>query len=1045
MLTALRTSQRASRVVAPYTRLLNRSTTRAYASVTDLSNLPKPGDQLHGFTLQRVKHVPELELSALHFQHEKTGADYLHVARDDQNNVFSIGFKTNPPDATGVPHILEHVTLCGSEKYPVRDPFFKMLPRSLQNFMNAFTSSDYTMYPFATTNAQDFKNLMGVYMDATLHPLLKHSDFVQEGWRIGPENPLAPSGEQATKDLIFKGVVYNEMKGQMSDAQYLFYIQFMEHIFPSLNNSGGDPQKMTDLTHEQLKAFHKAHYNPSNSKILTYGNQPVQRHLEMLGEHLSQFKRGDVDLDIKLPIDLTNGSKQVTVQGPVDPLTPPDAQHKTSTSWLMGDTTNISESFALQVATSLLLDGYGSPVYRALIELGLGTDFTPNTGYDTSGRKGIFSVGLNGVTEENVAKVHEVLNVTLGDVLAKGFDKHKVDGLLHQLELGLKHKSSTFGFNLIQRLKPGWFNGIDPFDALAWNSIVDHFKAEYAKGGYLEGLLKQYVLNNNTLRFTMVPNSNYGAEVAAEEVKRLDTKILDTVKQFPSEEEAHKYLVDRELELLQEQSSGQSESLDTLPTLHVSDIPRRQKSVDLRDSRIDNTKVQWRETATNGITYFRALALFKDLPDELRMLVPLFCDSLMRIGTKEKSMEELEDLIKLKTGGINFGYHATTSPHDLQKAEEGLSLVGHALDRNVSAMYELIQTVLLETNFDSPKAYKMIRQLLQTSASGAVDGIAGSGHSFARHYANAGLTPQGKMVEQTAGLTQIKLITSLASADENPEAMGELVSKLKAIQTVAIANLKLECRVALTCGSDVAGENEQALQKFLYKTSLANLTPPVPQMQGYVKSQEYPATGKTFFKFPYQVSYSALALPTGPYTDKSTAPFAILAKLLTHKHLHHEIREKGGAYGGGAFSGGNSGFFGMYSYRDPNPENTLNIMQGAGRWALEREWTDRELEEAKLAVFQSVDAPIDVNSEGMVRFMSGIDSEMEQRRREWLLDVDKHQVRDAAAKLNADIKNASVALIGEKKGFIKESDGWRVEEMGMAAPAAEPEAAVAAA
>ena len=180
----------------------------------------------------------------------------------------------------------------------MRDPFFKMLPRSLQNFMNAFTSSDYTMYPFATTNAQDFKNLMSVYLDATLHPLLKHSDFVQEGWRLGPENPLATTGEEEAKDIIFKGVVYNEMKGQMSDAQYLFYIRFMEHIFPSLNNSGGDPSKITELTYEQLKGFHEAHYNPSNSKILTYGDQPVESHLEMLGERLDQFSSANSNSDI---------------------------------------------------------------------------------------------------------------------------------------------------------------------------------------------------------------------------------------------------------------------------------------------------------------------------------------------------------------------------------------------------------------------------------------------------------------------------------------------------------------------------------------------------------------------------------------------------------------------------------------------------------------------------------------------------------------------------------------------------------------------------
>ena len=332
----------------------------------------------------------------------------------------------------------------------------------------------------------------------------------------------------------------------------------------------------------------------------------------------------------------------------------------------MGDTTNIPESFALQIATSLLMDGYGSPLYRALIESGLGTDFTPNTGYDSSARQGIFSVGLNGVTEDNVPQVHEAIQSALQETIAKGFEKRKVDGLLHQLELGLKHKTAAFGLNLVQRLKPGWFNGIDPFDALAWNSILEQFKAEYAKGGYLEHLLEKYLMNDNTLTFTMVPSPTYGDEVAAEEAERLKRKIEETVSQFKDKEDAQKHLRERELELLQEQESGRSESLDSLPTLHVSDIPREQKKVELRFGETENeTRVQWRETATNGLTYFRALSLFKDLPDELRMLIPLFCDSLMRIGTKDKSMEELEDLIKLKTGGIGFGYHASTSPRNI--------------------------------------------------------------------------------------------------------------------------------------------------------------------------------------------------------------------------------------------------------------------------------------------------------------------------------------------------------------------------------------------
>lgn len=898
--------------------------------------------------------------------------------------------------------------------------------------MNAFTSIDYTMYPFATTNAQDFKNLMGVYLDATLRPLLKQADFVQEGWRIGPENPSA-KGDEPGQDLTFKGVVYNEMKGQMSDASYIYSIRWLEHMFPSLNNFGGDPQKMTNLTYEQLKAFHQAHYHPSNSKIVTYGDQPVEGHLEMLSQQLDQFAKVDVDRDLKMPIEL-NEPSYVSLPGPVDPLTPANAQYKTSTTWLMGDATDIHESFALQIATSILMDGYGSPLYRALIESGLGTDFSPNTGYDTSTKKAIFSIGLNGVTEENVPKVREAVVESLKEVVSKGFEQHKIDGLLHQLELGLKHKTARFGLSRVRGLIPGWFNGIDPFEALQWNSVVEHFKTEYAKPGYLEGLIEKYLLNDNYFTFTMVPTESFGPDTAAEEASRLKDKIVETVKQFPSEEEAHKHLRERELELVEEQTAGQTQSLDSLPTLHVSDIPRQQKSYPVRESKIDQTAVQWRETATNGLTYFRAFALFKDLPDELRMLVPLFCDSLMRIGTKDKSMEELEDLIKLKTGGVSFGYHTKTSPFDLQKAEEGLSLSGYAFDGNVSAMYELLQTILIGTDFDSPQAQKMIKQLLQTSASSAVDDIASSGHAYARNYAIAGLSPQGKYAEQTGGLTQAKLITSLAAAEESPEVMGELVSKLKAIQSLAVSNLASNARVALTCGAEATSSNERALQNFLTTTASSAL--PTPTLSLPSDPQHFPTPSRTLFTLPYQVSYSALALPTAPYTSQQSAPFAILAQLLTHKHLHHEIREKGGAYGGGAFSAGDSGVFGMYSYRDPNPGNTLAIMRDAGRWAREREWSERELEEAKLSVFQRVDAPISVNSEGMTRFLSGIDEEMEQRRREWLLDVDSGQVREAAERLDREVRGegkGNMVLLGERKGFVREEEGWTVMDMGLAA------------
>ncbi|KAK0720339.1 Metalloenzyme, LuxS/M16 peptidase-like protein [Lasiosphaeris hirsuta] len=1005
--------------------LRNATKGAARKAATELSQFPKPGEKLHGFTLLRSKHVPELELTALHLQHDKTGAEHLHIARDDSNNVFSIGFKTNPPDDTGVPHILEHTTLCGSEKYPIRDPFFKMLPRTLSNFMNAFTASDHTFYPFATTNAQDYKNLMSVYLDATLRPLLKESDFIQEGWRIGPENPqaLLTAGAEAKpedKKLVFKGVVYNEMKGQMSDAGYLFYIRFQDHIFPDINNSGGDPQKITDLTYQQLKSFHAEHYHPSNAKVYTYGDMPLADHLKEIDAQLGAFEKIRGDVAIHRPIDLSTGPCEVKLLGPVDPLVDLNKQFKTSVSWVLGDTTDIVESFSLALISALLVDGYGSPLYKGLIDTGLGTDWSPNTGYDSSGKLGIFSIGLTGVQEEDVPKLKTKVQEIVRSARERGFERSKIDGYLHQLELGLKHKTANFGMSLLHRLKPKWFTGVDPFESLAWNDTLAAFETEFARGGYLEGLVEKYLLNDNTLSFTMAPSSTFGQDLVEEETARLSTRISQAVQSAGGEEQARAVFEAQELNLLAEQGKTNTEDLSCLPSVHVRDIPRQKEPVVLRNEVTDRVNIQWREAPTNGLTYFRAVNILESLPDDLRSLIPLFSDAIMRLGTKDMTMEQLEDLIKLKTGGISIGYHSTSKPTDFTKATEGLIFSGMALDRNVPIMFELIRKVVVDTDFDSPDAAQQIRQLLQASADGVVNDIASSGHSFARRAAEAGLSWDAFLKEQVSGLSQVKLITSLAHRPES-DPLVDVIAKLKQIQQFALAG---NLRAAITCDSENVGNNTKALSKFVgalppNSVSFPDRSPP-----------QFSRDIKSFYPLPYQVYYGGLALPTASYTSPDNAPLQILSQLLTHKHLHHEIREKGGAYGGGAYSRAIDGVFGFYSYRDPNPLNTLKIMQNAGKWAVDKQWSDRDLEDAKISVFQGVDAPRSVNEEGMGNFLYGVTEEMKQTRREQLLDVTKDQVREVAQKYVVDglAKNSErLVFLGEKRDWV--DNAWTVNEM----------------
>ncbi|KAJ5362501.1 Peptidase M16 core [Penicillium brevicompactum] len=1012
---------------------LSRNTLRSASTVTNLDNFPQVGEKLHGFTLHEKKHVPELHLTAVWMKHDKTDADYMHVARDDKNNVFGIGFKTNPPDATGVPHILEHTTLCGSEKFPIRDPFFKMLPRSLSNFMNAFTASDHTTYPFATTNQQDFSNLLSVYLDATLHPLLKESDFRQEGWRLGPEDPRAaqpvdgqPEKQLSLEDIVFKGVVYNEMKGQISDANYLYYIRFKESIFPSLNNSGGDPEYITDLTHKQLTDFSKRNYHPSNSKILTYGDMPLADHLQQIGAVLDGFEKGQADTDIKKPLDLTKGPLNVTVPGPVDTFAGEDKQHKTSTSWYMGDTTDIVETFSVGIVSSLLLDGYGSPMYRALVESGLGSSFTPNTGLDPSGRTPIFSVGLNGVTEANASTIKDVIQNALRESVSAGFSEEKVQGFLHQLELALRHKTANFGIGVMEKTISTWLNGSNPMKELAWNDVINEFKARYAQPRYLESLVEKYLINDQCMTFTMVGTSTFGKELDDKEVVRKDTKLAQLIEQHGSVEKAVAKLGEEELELLRIQEDAHNADLSCLPSLRVKDISRQKERKPVREAKVDGTDVVWREAPTNGLTYFQALNDFVDLPNDLRLLMPLFNDCVMRLGTANRSMEQWEDLIKLKTGGISTSSFLVSSPTHLDRFKEGMQFSGFAVDENIPEMLEMLSVLVTETDFTSSAAPAMIQELLRMTTNGALDAIAGTGHRFAVNAAAASLSPSFWVQEQQSGLDQLQATANLLrDAESSPERLQELIEKLRLIQSFAITSSNM--RIRMVCEPESASRNESTLQKWI--SGLPQAKSPVSNLS----TAGFKSAEKAFYDMPYKVYYSGQASQTVPFVDPSSAPLSVLSQLLTHNYLHPEIREKGGAYGAGASNGPIKGMFTFMSYRDPNPLNSLKVFKNSGIFARDRAWSEREIEEAKLGIFQGLDAPVSVDDEGARYFMSGVTHEMDQRWREQVLDVTAKDVNAAADRFLVNASRKATCVLGEKKDWAESE--WEVRKLSMDASA----------
>ncbi|KAI7908289.1 peptidase M16C associated-domain-containing protein [Cokeromyces recurvatus] len=983
---------------------------RYYASKAILT----PGQKLQGYEVQQVRKVPELELTAITLQHEITGARHLHIDREDSNNVFAVGFHTPVQNDTGVPHILEHTTLCGSQKYPVRDPFFKMLNRSLATFMNAFTASDYTIYPFATTNPADYNNLRDVYMDAVFHPKLNRLDFKQEGWRLEHEIPTDTS-----TPIQFKGVVYNEMKGQSSDINYLYYIRMQQAMFAGTTYeycSGGDPKFITDLTHEQLLDFHKRHYHPSNARFYTYGNFPLEEHLEAISKQLEGFTKSQVTIPNVNKITTSwNEPKSIETTCPLDPMSPPDRQTKLSISYLTNDVTDTFETFSMRLLSYLLLDGHASPFYKALIETNLGSEFSSNTGYDNSTRTSSLSIGLQGVKDDDVEKVKITIKNVLEKVRQEGFDSKRIEAAIHQMELAQKHKTADFGLTIMHGISSGWFNEVDPVDLLEINKHIERLKSELSKGNYFEHLIDKYLLNNkHTLSFVMRPDEKYSATVLSEEKSRLAKKVESLTDKEKAE------IAQDGKDLLA--SQDRKEDLSCLPTLQLSDIAHKAKHTILEHTGLCNTPVQWRTTSTNGITYFRAISTLPSLSDDLKLYLPLFCDALLSLGTRQQSMADIDEEIRLYTGGLRASTTLTTNHSDIDHIEEGIALVGNCLDRNIDKMYSILAKLIHETNFDD---VEKLKTLINGNASSMVNSIADSGHVFARTFAGSSLTPGMHNAEIMSGMTQVKFMSRLAAQED----ISDVVTKLKQIASAVLTQSSL--RVAITSGEDAIESNTKSLISFLQSLPVENNKINNKSTMSLNTGVFTPQYKRTFFPLPFQVNFSAQVFRGVPYTHPDGASLQMLSSLMTNHYLHREIREKNGAYGGGASYAGLNGLFSFYSYRDPRTLETLDTFKKSIDWVQQRSFTDQEMTESKLSIFQGIDAPQSVSEEGMLQFVHGISDEMRQWRREALLKVTQDDIKRVAFEyLDKHVKQNgySTALLGESNNRITEEQGWHINQ-----------------
>jgi len=897
------------------------------------------GKTIHGFRHTATHRVTPLNLTLHTFTHGVTGARYLHLETPDDNNMFAIGFRTTPEDSTGVAHILEHTVLCGSRRYPVRDPFFSMLRRSLNTFMNALTSSDWTLYPFASRNRSDFYNLMSIYLDAVFFPLLREVDFRQEGHRLEFADPLDPG-----TPLEIKGVVYNEMKGAMADPSSLLARRLNRAIFPTLTygfNSGGEPEEIPSLTLEALRAFHARYYHPSNCYFCSYGNLPPEAHLEYIEQNaLRHFERLHVASSVPRETRFQT-PQRFSEAYPVDPGSPLTQRSLVQVGWLTAPIEKHRDVVALNVLASMLVGNPSAPLYRRLLDSKLGLNLAPGTGYHDDLSESYFAAGLQGAEKERSEDIEKCILTTLSECAEKGFTQAEVDAAIQQLEFTFREVGGDaypYGLTLLIRSLASWLHRDDPVAPLQTLSVYDELRRNAVKEALFPQLIRRYLLDNpHRIVLTLYPDPELKSQQ--------DTELRGHLEGLRKEMTSH-----QEQELLSQAEdllAAQSElgDIDSLPSLDLEEIPQHEPSVDGRRTQLGTTPCWQYAQPTNGIAYLTLRFDLAPLNDELSPYLPLFCTLLPQMGAAGHDYLTIAERIAAYTGGIRAAAQVIENAGHKDTFDTCLEVRGKCLYRHRNELLELLGQLLTAVDFDDLQRMHTVINQLRISLE---NGIPASGHSYAMRSAAASLSAAGQIKETWNGIEQLRLVRHWA--DHAPDKLGPLAERLKQVAASLINRETLRVLIVAEEPAqrdllrDVAQFVSEVLPRATVSTSRTDRPwSPAPSYRGWITSSP--------------VAYVARVFPTVSYTHPDAPTLSVLSRLLRSGYLHREIRERGGAYGGFVSNDPMNGILSMVSYRDPHISRTLKVFHDASAWAASGDFDETDIKEAILSCFSELDRP----------------------------------------------------------------------------------------
>jgi len=968
--------------------------------VAGQSSILLKGDKIGGYHLNRVVELKEIDCKFYEFEHTVLGCRHVHIESSDRENTFSVAFKTVPADSTGVAHILEHTVLCGSRRYPVRDPFFSMLKRSLSTFMNAFTSSDWTMYPFSTQNRKDFYNLMEVYLDAAFFPNLTEMSFKQEGHRLEVE-PSEPDSDSIR--LVYKGVVYNEMKGAMSSPDQVMVRSLLNALYPSSTyrfNSGGDPAEIPRLTHGDLVAFHKRHYHPSNAFFYTYGNLPVQDHLAFIEKKvLKYFKRIDPHTGV-LPQTRWDHPKTAVYTYPLGRHEEPAKKCQVCIGWLTEDIQKSFDVLTLTLLEQILLGNAASPLRKALMDSGLGSSLSDGTGFDADLRDMLFACGLKDVAESSADQIREIVFSVLKDLVANGIDRELIESAIHQLEFHRKEVTNhpyPYGLKLLLQFCGSWFHGGDPVSVLKFDEDLMRLNRELEKGPFFENRIKSCMLDNpHRIDMKLVPDpgkEEAEARRTAEELSaKLQTMDRTDVENIRKDSGALKRFQD------------ETEDVSCLPTLELDDIPKGVHIVKA-SGHLDDLPVTFYRQPTSGIFYVSAVFGAGNITPELVGLMPFFCYAFSKSGTRCHDYVEMARRIDRYTGGVGLSANARTR-FDVEKAV-GLPFVmlgGKCLDRNQEPMMDILRELVCDYGFSDLTRLKTL--LLQYRA-GLESAVVHNGHALAISLASRNFSPTTALSEAWNGVHQLRTIKDL-TRDLSEKSLQELSGNLMRIAGRLFTKNNIQTALVGEEPSLVTGDPlARSLIGSLVESTENGFAPPQIKTEDFLPREGWWTTSA--------VSFVARIFETVRMDHEDAPVLSVVSKLLRSMYLHREIREKGGAYGGFALYNSDTGLFGFASYRDPHIVSTLKVYDGVESFIVSGDYSDEDIKEAVLQVcseFDRPDPPGPAARKAFLRDIVGISDELRQQFKSRLLTITRRDViRIAETYFTGRRENSSVAVV----------------------------------